>query len=77
MEKEEFLRSGHGREERNEEMRKLDSDQEHDHIIRSKRRVLTCVTATTIIMRKKVVFFGKTEKVTTMHRIYKAYISNQ
>ncbi|CAF2109406.1 probable WRKY transcription factor 61 [Brassica napus] len=36
MEKEEFLRSGHGREERNEEMRKLDSDQEHDHIIRSK-----------------------------------------
>ncbi|KAG2319736.1 hypothetical protein Bca52824_012949 [Brassica carinata] len=36
MEKEDFLRSSHGREERNEEMRKLDSHQEHDHIIRSK-----------------------------------------
>lgn len=35
MEKEDFL-SSHGREERNEEMRKLDSHQEHDHIIRSK-----------------------------------------
>ncbi|KAF8112484.1 hypothetical protein N665_0064s0109 [Sinapis alba] len=36
MEKEDFLRSSHGREERNEEMRKLDSQQEHDHITRSK-----------------------------------------
>ncbi|CAH8357312.1 unnamed protein product [Eruca vesicaria subsp. sativa] len=36
MEKEEFLRSGHGREERIDEMRNLDSHQEHDHIIRSK-----------------------------------------
>ncbi|CAE5957893.1 unnamed protein product [Arabidopsis arenosa] len=42
MEKEGFLRSGHGREESREEMRKLDSShhndshQEHDHIIRSK-----------------------------------------
>ncbi|XP_002890302.2 probable WRKY transcription factor 61 [Arabidopsis lyrata subsp. lyrata] len=41
MEKEDFLRSGHGTEESHEEMRKLDSShedshQEHDHIIRSK-----------------------------------------
>ncbi|KAG2321284.1 hypothetical protein Bca52824_014497 [Brassica carinata] len=42
MENEDFLRStGHGREERHEEMRKVvsprdDSHQEHDHIIRSK-----------------------------------------
>ncbi|KAG7646811.1 putative WRKY transcription factor 61 [Arabidopsis thaliana] len=41
MEKDDFLRSGHGREESHDEMRKLDSShddshQEHDHIIRSK-----------------------------------------
>ncbi|KAJ4879488.1 putative WRKY transcription factor 61 [Raphanus sativus] len=36
MEKEDFLRSGHGKEERTEEMRELDSHQEYDHIIRSK-----------------------------------------
>lgn len=42
MEKEDFLKSGHGREESHKEMRKLDSSshddshQEHDHIIRSK-----------------------------------------